>query len=216
MFQNQSEHYWCILFRLNRPDGLKYVQSHNIVVMRTKYCRPLSKPKSVPLSYWESEAEQTHLLLFALTKGNVKHCIPGGEISQIKRYITWDLLIIFLKYQFPAARKDLRVLQKLNISCKVLPSHSKIKVSETDFEPELLLVKIQEGMDPFGRSLQDSRVQTGEDQVVWFLSQSQRFWFSMDFPEQFHWHKTEHQREHGAKLKLKLLNKRGGSSLRLF
>lgn len=147
MFQNQSEHYWCILFRLNRPDGLKYVQSHNIVVMRTKYCRPLSKPKSVPLSYWESEAEQTHLLLFALTKGNVKHCIPGGEISQIKRYITWDLLIIFLKYQFPAARKDLRVLQKLNISCKVLPSHSKIKVSEADFEPKLLLVKIKTGRD---------------------------------------------------------------------
>lgn len=216
MFQNQSEHYWCILFRLNRPDGLKYVQSHNIVVMRTKYCRPLSKPKSVPLSYWESETEQTYLVLFTLTKGNVKHCIPGGEISQIKRYITWDLLIIFLKYQFPAARKDLRVLQKLNKSCKVLPSHSKIKVSETDFEPNPLLAKIktEEGMDPFGRSLWDSRVQVGEDQVVWFLSRSLRSWFSINFPEQSHWCETDHQCEHGAKLKLS--NRRGGSSLRLF
>lgn len=105
MFQNQSEHYWCILFRLNRPDGIKYVQSHYIVVMRTKYCRPLSKPKSVSPSYWESDAEQTYLLLFTQTKGNVWQRIPGGEISQIKWYCTWDSLIISMKYQFPAARE---------------------------------------------------------------------------------------------------------------
>lgn len=130
MFQNQSEHYWCILFRLSRPDGIKHVQAHYIVVMRTKHCRPLSKPKSVPLPHWESEAEQTYPLIFTQTKGNVKHCIPGGEISQVKWYCTWDPIIMLLTYQFPAAREDPSALQKLKVTCQALsrspqvPSHS--------------------------------------------------------------------------------------------
>lgn len=201
MFQNQSEHYWCILFQLNKPDGIKYVQSHYIVVMRIKYSRPLSKPKSVPLSYSESKAEQTYLLLFTLTKGNVQHCIPGEEISQIKWYFTWDALITFIKYQFPAAREDSSVLQKQSVTCKVLlqspqlPSHSGTKVSETDFDPAPLVAKAKsdEGIlqNPLQKeSLRQSHVEGREpNNLIPFLS-SVRFWFSVESPQQSCWNKT--------------------------
>lgn len=169
--------------------------------MRIKHSRPLGKPKSVPLSYSESKAEQTYLLLFTLTKGNVQHCIPGGEISQIKWYFTWDALIIFIKYQFPAAREDSSTLQKQSVTCQVLlqspqlPSNSGIKVSETDFDPAPLLAeaKADEGISQNllqKESLGQSHVEGREpNDLVAFLI-SVRFWFSVDSPEQSCWNET--------------------------
>lgn len=80
--------------------------------MRTKYCRPLSKPKSVPLSYWESEAEQTYLLLFTLTKGNVKHCIPRrGDFSN-KMTLYMRSLNYILEVSIPCSKGGLECAQE--------------------------------------------------------------------------------------------------------
>ena len=129
------------MFQPNSPDGVKHVQSRYTAVRRTKYCRPLSEPKPVPLSHRESEAEQTPLLGLTLTKGNVKHRTPGGEMSPVKRYSASDPFIIFLKHQSPAAREGSSALQRLKGTCSVvlrspqLPSRSSTKVEGTDADP---------------------------------------------------------------------------------